>query len=362
MDGNGHGAGKPGPVKGRGAATARTGRFEPISREGVDDGWPGAGDETPALRTTVGADAARHVLSRNTSPDVPFDRSVNPYRGCEHGCVYCYARPTHAYLGLSPGLDFETKLFAKHDAAALLAKELSRPGYAPAPIALGANTDPYQPVEKRLEITRAVLGVLRDFRHPAMITTKGALVTRDIDILGEMAALGLAQVAVSVTTLDRRLANRLEPRAATPGRRLQAIETLAKAGIPTSVMVAPVIPALTDAELETILAQAARAGASGAGYTVLRLPHEIKELMAEWLDAHAPGRKDHVLGLVRAMRAGRLNDPRFRSRMKGEGPVADMIAQRFALATRRLGLGAPRAGLRDDLFRVPGRGRQLDLL
>ena len=349
-------------VKGRASASARSGRFEKLTREIVLDGWTPEEDlVAPRPRTEILPDTSRTVLARNQSPDIPFDRSVNPYRGCEHGCIYCYARPTHAYLGLSPGLDFETKLFTKKDAAKQLRAELSKPGYSPAPIGFGANTDPYQPVEKALGISRSILEVLRDFGHPVLVTTKGALVTRDIDILGEMASRGLAHVAISVTTLDRHLANRLEPRASTPALRLGAIEALAKAGIPVSILAAPVIPGLTDQETEAILAEGAKAGATGAGYTLLRLPLEIRELVEEWLTLHAPDRKDKVLNLIRSIRGGALNVSEFGARMKGTGPYADMIRQRFRLACRRHGLDAPRPALRCDLFRVPGRAQQLGL-
>ena len=342
--------------KGRGAISNPAGRFERETREAVDDGWArnaarvteaNAGqdrgddesdDVLPPLATTVSIDSTRTIIARNDSPDVPFDRSINPYRGCEHGCVYCYARPSHAYFGLSSGLDFETRLFAKPDAARLLDAELRRPGYRVSPIALGTNTDPYQPIERELKITRQILETLQRFGHPFTIVTKSALVARDLDILAPMAARNLCRVFVSVTTLDRELARTLEPRAATPQRRLGAIGALSAAGVPTGVMAAPMIPALNDAELEAILAAAAAAGARSAGYTVLRLPHEIKDLFVEWLQTHAPLKANHVLSLVRETRGGRLNDPQFGSRMRGTGRYAELIAARFRLACKRLDL------------------------
>jgi DNA repair photolyase len=303
------------------------------------------------------------VIARNQSPDIPFDRSINPYRGCEHGCIYCYARPSHAYLGLSPGLDFETKLFVKHDAAALLERELAAPGYRCAPIALGPNTDPYQPLERRLQITRSVLEVLARCRHPVTIVTKSAAILRDVDLLAPMAADRLAMVFVSVTSLDPELARKLEPRAAAPHRRLQAIEQLSAAGIPVGAMVAPIIPGLTDHQLEAILAAVARAGARHASYVLLRLPYEIKDLFEGWLHAHAPLRAGHVLSLVRACRGGRLNDPAFGRRMRGEGAYAQLIARRFAVARRKHGLEPIDRTLRTDLFEPPGGDRrQLRLL
>ena len=360
------------PRKGRGAVSNRTGRYEKARYERVHDGWaaghaPEAGadpeDEPPPLRTTVALDASRTAIVRNQSPDIPFDRSLNPYRGCEHGCVYCFARPTHAYLGLSPGLDFESKLLAKPDAPRLLAEELRKPGYAVEPLALGTNTDPYQPIEREYKITRGVLEVLRDFNHPVCITTKSALVTRDLDILGPMAAKGLARVALSVTTLDPSLARVMEPRAPRPGRRLEAIRALAQAGIPTTVMTAPIIPALNDAEMERVLEAAAAAGATSAGYVLLRLPLEIKDLFREWLAAHFPARTNHVLSLVREMRGGRLNDPNFGSRFTGQGPYAEMIRRRFRLACKRLGLNQRDWALDCTRFKPPPMaGDQLALL
>ncbi|WP_119462108.1 PA0069 family radical SAM protein [Rhodospirillaceae bacterium SYSU D60014] len=353
------------PLKGRGAVSNRSGRFEAAAREASDDGWriDESDDDLPPLRTTVMPDASRTVIARNRSPDIPFDRSINPYRGCEHGCVYCFARPTHAFLGFSPGLDFETRLVAKFDAPELLAKELSAKSYRCDVMALGTNTDPYQPIEREHRITRRVLEVLAAFNHPVAIVTKSTLVTRDIDILAPMAAKGLAQVCISVTTLDRELARRMEPRAATPGRRLATIGTLAAAGIPTGVMAAPMIPALNDSELEAILQTAETAGATSAAYVLLRLPLEIKDLFAEWLEAHAPGKAKHVMSLVRQMRGGRLNDPDFGSRFAGDGPYAALLRQRFRLACRRLGLNKRSYRLDCSQFRPPPpAGEQFRLL
>jgi DNA repair photolyase len=352
--------------KGRAATFNPRVRFESAELDPFDDGWGSlaqARADDPAPRTEVTPDASRSVIVRITSPDLPFDRSINPYRGCEHGCVYCYARPTHAYLGLSPGLDFETKLLAKFDAARLLEQELARPGYACQPIALGTNTDPYQPVERRLRITRGVLEVLARCRHPLTIVTKSAAVVRDLDLLAPMARQDLARVAISVTTLDGELARRLEPRAAAPHRRLEAIRQLSLAGVPTAVMVAPIIPALTDNEIERILEAAAAAGASSAGYVLLRLPHEVKELFSGWLAAHAPERADHVLSLVRQCRGGKLYDAAFGRRMRGEGPYAQVIERRIATAKRRFGLTGTSRLLRTDLFVPPDPDdRQLRLL
>jgi DNA repair photolyase len=343
-----------GPLKGRGAVTNRPGRYEPGDRPLEDDGWNiGAElrDERPA--TTVTLDASRRVIARNESPDLGFDRSINPYRGCEHGCIYCFARPTHAWLGLSPGLDFETRLFAKPGAADRLREELAEQRYQPATIALGTNTDPYQPTERKLGITRQILQVLRECRHPVSIVTKSALVVRDIDILADMAREGLANVTLSVTTLDPELARKMEPRAPAPVRRIETIGALAAAGIPTGVMVAPIIPAINDMEIERILDAATSAGATSAAYVLLRLPLEIKDLFDEWLQAHFPQRALRVMALVRDTRGGKTYDSRFGTRMKGEGPYAEMIARRFALACRRLDLDRRRIQLRTDLFRPP---------
>ena len=350
-------------LKSRGTDANPTPRFEAERRGPVDDGWGPADDDPPTdPRTTVSPDATRSIITRNDSPDIAFDRSINPYRGCEHGCIYCFARPSHAYLGLSPGLDFETRLLAKPNAAALLVEELRRPSYRPAPIAMGTNTDPYQPVERRLRITRAVLEVLAACDHPLTITTKSALVLRDLDLLAPMAARNLARVAISVTTLERDLARRLEPRASVPARRLATIRALAAAGVPTAVMVAPVIPALTDHELERILAAAAEAGAASAGFILLRLPLEVAPLFEQWLHTHAPARAGHVLSLIRQSRGGALNRSDWGTRMTGTGGHAEMLAQRFRLATRRLGLAANPAPLECAHFRPPTRpGDQLRL-
>ena len=327
------------PRKGRGAASNASGRFEHEERVAFDDGWsvPGAEPEPMPLRTVLSVDSTRTVIARNNSPDIGFDRSINPYRGCEHGCIYCFARPSHAFLGLSPGLDFESRIFYKPQAAALLTAELSKKGYTCRPIAIGSNTDPYQPAESKLGVMRSILEVLRDFRHPVTIVTKGALIQRDIDILAEMAALRLACVTVSVTTLDRSLARVMEPRAATPQRRLETITALAKAGIPTGVLSAPMIPALNDAEMEDILAAAKEAGAVTAGYTMLRLPLELKALFKEWLENHFPNKAAHVLSLVAQSHGGRLYDSAWGKRMVGYGPYADLLAMRFDRACRRLG-------------------------
>lgn len=349
------------PRKGRGATGNPDNRFEACTREEVDDGWGGLDAQVEPLRTTVQADTARTVIAYNDSPDIPFDRSINPYRGCEHGCVYCFARPTHAYLGLSPGLDFESRLFYKADAAALLRRELARPGYRCAPVALGINTDAYQPLERRLGITRQILEELREHAHPVTLVTKSALIERDLDILGDMARDDLVQVMISITTLDRELARSLEPRAAAPQRRLETLRHLSAAGIPAGVLVAPLIPVLTDAELETILGEARSAGACAAGYVLLRLPHEVKDLFKDWLARHRPLQAEHVMNRLRDCRGGREYDARFGSRMRGEGIFAELLGQRFRKASRDLAFpGLP--PLRSDLFRVPGgRRAQLDL-
>ncbi|MGA8552318.1 MAG: PA0069 family radical SAM protein, partial [Stellaceae bacterium] len=325
--------------------------------------WGSADDEPVPLATTLSVDATRTIIARNDSPDIGFDRSINPYRGCEHGCIYCYARPSHAYLGLSPGLDFESRLFYKPQAATLLAADLRKKGYACRPLALGSNTDPYQPVERRLEVTRSILEVLRDFRHPVTIVTKSALIQRDLDILCEMAKDRLAMVTVSVTTLDRALARVMEPRAATPGRRLETIAALAAAGVPTGVLSAPMIPALNDSEMEQILDRARAAGATSAGYTLLRLPLELKGLFREWLEAHFPDKAAHVLSLVAQAHGGRLYDAAWSKRMTGAGPYADMLRLRFDRACRRLGFDRRTTQPLDATrFRPPPqRGDQLAL-
>jgi DNA repair photolyase len=343
-------------VKGRGAPSNPQGRFERVARESVDDGWfPDPEDAPGRPATAVTEERARSIVSRNQSPDIPFDASINPYRGCEHGCVYCYARPSHAYLDLSPGLDFETKLYAKTNAAELLRAALSKRGYRPTPINLGANTDPYQPIEKRYRVTRELLEVLAEARHPCTIITKSAMVERDLDLLAAMARDGLVAVLVSVTSLDNRLSAKLEPRASAPARRLRAIASLAAAGVPVGVLVSPVIPAVTDVDLEEILARAAEAGATRASYALLRLPHEVAPLFREWLDEHLPERASHVMSLVQQMRGGRDNDARFGTRLRGEGVFAELIARRFRIAVRRAGLDQGEGfRLREDLFRAPG--------
>ncbi|MBT5191119.1 MAG: PA0069 family radical SAM protein [Rhodospirillaceae bacterium] len=324
--------------RGRGAASNQSGRFEAHEREWCDDGWGGLDAAPPGLATSLTKDSSRKVISFNESPDIGFDRSINPYRGCEHGCVYCFARPTHAWLGLSPGLDFESKLSFKPDAPAVLERELRRRSYKCQVMAMGTNTDPYQPVERQLSVTRELLKVLDRFNHPVSIVTKSNLACRDIDILGPMAARGLVKVALSVTTLDRKLARRMEPRAATPERRLGAIAALSKAAIPTAVMVAPVIPALTDMEMEAILGRAAGNGAVGAGYILLRLPLEIKALWREWLAEHYPDRAERIMRHIREARGGKDYDSKFHQRMVGAGPYAALIAQRFELTCKRLDL------------------------
>ena len=355
----------PQPRKGRGAASNASGRFEREERVAFDDGWniPGAEPEPTPLETILTVDTTRTIIARNTSPDIGFDRSVNPYRGCEHGCIYCFARPSHSYLGLSPGLDFESRIFYKPDAATLLAAELSKKGYACRPMALGTNTDPYQPVERRLGVMRSILEVLRDFRHPVTIVTKGALIQRDIDILAEMAASQLACVTVSVTTLDRSLARVMEPRAATPARRLETIAALAQAGIPTGVLSAPMIPALNDAEMDDILAAAKEAGAVTAGYTMLRLPLELKVLFREWLETHFPNKTSHVLSLVAQSHGGKLYNSAWGKRAVGSGAYAEMLRMRFERACRRLGLDSRHTETLDiSQFRPPlKKGNQLAL-
>lgn len=341
---------------GRGAPiNARSTRFDDPAREADGDWLDARGDiDDPApLRTEVSLETPRTIVTRNASPDIGFDRSINAYRGCEHGCIYCFARPTHAYLGLSPGLDFESRLTAKPGAAALLRTELSKRSYEPRPIALGTNTDPYQPIEATYRITRAILEVLAEFNHPVTITTKSDRVARDIDILGPMAALGLASVAISVTSLDRSIARTLEPRAPTPTRRLAAMRALADAGVPVFVSVSPVVPGVTDHEIEAILSAAAEAGATGAFSLPVRLPHEVAPLFRAWLDAHYPDRAAKVMALIRDMRGGRDNDPDFHTRFRGQGPYADMLRTRFRLARDRLGLVNAKFDLRTDLFRVP---------
>jgi DNA repair photolyase len=350
-------------IKGRGARSNASGRYESLAVEAFDDGWTELDEAPPPLRTTLTPERARVILTTNDSPDISFNQSINPYRGCEHGCTYCYARPAHAYMGLSPGQDFESKLFFKPDAAALLERELSKPRYRVQNIQIGGNTDPYQPAEHKLGITRGVLGVLQRFRHPFSIITKSQAITRDLDILGEMGRAGLARAAVSITTLDRKLARSMEPRAATPERRLDAIRRLTDAGCPTIVMFAPVIPGLNDHELEAVLERSAQAGAIAAGYVALRLPLEIKDLFREWLESDHPDRARRVMSLVRQMRGGRDYDPEWRKRQTGEGPLAQLIARRMEVASERYGLNRDWRRLDTTQFRVPEKtGDQLALL
>jgi len=347
--------------RGRGAQTNASGRYEPVARIAFDDGWQSV-EDLPPFKTTVQVDATRKIITRNDSPDISFDRSINPYRGCEHGCIYCFARPTHAYLGLSPGLDFESKLFVKPEAATLLERELSSPNYAPRTIAIGTNTDPYQPIERQHQVMRRILEVLEACGHPVGIVTKSALVMRDIDILSRMARRNLAKVALSVTTLDPHLARIMEPRAATPSRRLEALRQLSEAGVPTSVMVAPVIPAVNDSEIERILDTAAALGVKEAGYVLLRLPLEVRDLFKEWLMANFPDRYRHVFKLVRDMRGGKDYDSRWNQRMTGSGPVAWMIGRRFEVACERLGLNVRKTRLTTQHFVSPRpRTEQLSL-
>jgi len=347
--------------RGRGAQSNSSGRYEAEARVAFDDGWQSI-EDLPPFKTTVTLDTSRKVIARNDSPDIGFDRSINPYRGCEHGCVYCFARPTHAFLGLSPGLDFESKLLAKPDAPQLLEKELAAANYEPRMIAIGTNTDPYQPIERDHKIMRGILEVLDRASHPVGIVTKSALVTRDIDILARMAKRNLAKVAISVTTLDPRLARTMEPRASTPPRRLEALKLLSEAGIPTTVMVAPVIPALNDSEIERILDAAAHAGAKEASYVLLRLPLEVRDLFREWLMANYPDRYRHVFTLIRDMRGGRDYDSQWGTRMKGTGPIAWMIGRRFEIACEKLGLNKRRSRLTTDHFMRPkASDRQLSL-
>jgi DNA repair photolyase len=351
----------------RGALSQIQGRYETAERSPFDDGWANEEQLDKEFKTTVTEERARSIIARNDSPDVPFEQSINAYRGCEHGCIYCYARPSHAYLELSPGLDFETRLFAKTNAVDLLKEELGRKGYRAKPIAFGTNTDCYQPIERRYKVMRGMLEVLAQCDHPLTIVTKSALVERDIDLLAPMARKNLVKAFVSITTLDHRLARTLEPRAASPRRRIDAIRALGSAGIPCGVMVAPLIPALTDSSLEAVLEAGAAAGATMAGWILLRLPNEVRPLFKEWLAAHHPRRADHVISIVRQSRGGRENDPRFGSRMTGSGNFVELIGKRFELACRRLGLNseenhmASRGGLDCTLFRAPSAGRQMGL-
>jgi DNA repair photolyase len=349
---------------GRGAASNPAGRFEPTRADAEDDGWGLLDEALPKLATTVLPEHARGIIARNRSPDIPFEQSINPYRGCEHGCIYCYARPSHAYVNLSPGLDFETRLFYKADAERLLTRELAARNYRCAPIALGANTDPYQPIEKQYRVTRSILELLSRCEHPATIVTKGAaLIERDLELLQSMAERRLVAVYISITTLDPALKRSLEPRAASPHARLAAVRRLSEAGVPVGVMVAPVIPALTAHEAERILEAAASAGALSADYVMLRLPHEVADLFAEWLELHEPLKARHVMSQIREMRAGRANDPSFGSRLRGTGGTAELFAQRFALAKRRFGLDAAagRFELDTSRFRAPSDSPQASL-
>jgi DNA repair photolyase len=355
--------GPPPTPKGRGAKSNSSGRYEAFTRHDFDDGWsePTDDDSPPQLKTELQVEKARKIITTNDSPDIGFNYSINPYRGCEHGCIYCFARPSHAYMGLSPGIDFETKLFFKPEAARLLEKELSNPRYTCERIQLGANTDPYQPIERKLMITREILKVLSRFRHPVTITTKSALVARDADILGPMGQANLAMVSISITTLDRKLARVMEPRASTPERRLQALKVLAEAGVPVMVGFAPVIPGLNDHEMEEVLERAAEMGARHAHYVAIRLPWEIKDLFREWLEAERPERAKRVMSLIRQMRGGRDYDPTWGKRGRGEGPVAAVISRRFKLAIARLGLDQPYGTLDVTQFRHTAAGNQMEL-
>jgi DNA repair photolyase len=335
--------------RGRGATSNASGRYEPLARIAFDDGWQSI-DDLPPFKTTVTMDATRKIITRNESPDISFDRSINPYRGCEHGCIYCFARPTHAYLGLSPGIDFESKLFVKPNAPQLLDRELSAPGYEPRTIAIGTNTDPYQPIEREHRVMRGILEVLERTGHPVGIVTKSALILRDLDILARMAKRNLVKVALSVTTLDPKLARVMEPRAATPARRIDTLRDLSAAGVPTSVMVAPVIPAINDAEIERILDTAAAVGVTGAGWVLLRLPLEVRDLFQEWLMTNFPDRYRHVFNLVRDTRGGKDYDSGWGKRMSGGGPVAWMIGRRFEAACNKLGLNKSRKKLTTEHF------------
>jgi DNA repair photolyase len=349
-------------IRGRGARSNTSGRYEAQAREAFDDGWTPDEPDPKSFSTTVSPEKAKVIITRNDSPDVGFSASINPYRGCEHGCIYCYARPAHAYMGLSPGLDFESKLFFKPEAAALLERELSRPRYVPEVIHIGGNTDPYQPQERSLRITRSVIEVLSRFEHPFSIISKSALILRDLDLIAPMAEKNLVRVAISITSLDRKLSRSMEPRAATPEKRLEAVRRLSDAGVPVIVMFAPAIPGLNDHEMEGVLERSAEAGARGAGYVALRLPLEIKDLFREWLESDHPDRASRVMSLVRQMRGGKDYDAQWGKRMKGEGPIADLMSKRFAAAKRRYGLDLRFDGLDLTRFRPPPRtGDQIDL-
>jgi len=347
--------------RGRGSVSNHTGRYERLEKVFADDGW-GVHEHLQPFRTHVVEERPKKILTRNTSPDISFDRSINPYQGCEHGCVYCFARPTHAFYGLSPGLDFETRLFAKRNAADLLMKELAEPDYRVAPIAMGTNTDPYQPVERQYHITRSILKALDRVSHPVGIVTKSTMILRDLDILSSLASRGLVKVALSVTTLDHKLARTMEPRAATPARRLEAIRQLSASGIPVTVMAAPVIPGLNDSEMEKILLSASAAGASNAGYILLRLPLKVHDVFKEWLEETYPDKAGKVMSLVKQTRDGKAYDSTWGRRMRGVGPVAWTIGRRFELAAARAGLNKSHVNLRCDLFEAPlSRGAQLSL-
>ncbi len=350
------------PIKGRGTSSRPPGRFESRDTLRVDDGWGTIEEALPEFKTTVTAEVARSIIRRNASPDLSFEQSINPYKGCEHGCIYCYARPSHAYLNLSPGADFESKLFYKPNAAELLDQELRKPGYRVSNIALGANTDPYQPIERRLRVTRSILEVLARFRHPVGIITKGAMIERDLDLLTDLARDKLVGVGITLTTLDPELKRTLEPRASSPQARLRVMRKLSAAGIPVRVMFSPVIPFVNDAELERVLEAAADAGASTASYVLLRLPYELKGLFREWLETHMPLKAAHVMSLIQQSRGGKDNDPEFGSRMRGTGQFADLIGKRFALARRRYRLDRQRESFNPEVFRIPPTaGDQLGL-
>ncbi len=347
--------------RGRGAVSNASGRYEPSARIPFDDGWQSL-DDLPPFRTVEREERARKIINRNQSPDLGFDRSINPYRGCEHGCIYCFARPTHAYHGMSAGLDFETQLFVKPDAPELLRKELAAPGYSPRTIAMGTNTDPYQPIERKWKLTRRILEVLRDANHPVGIVTKSILVLRDLDILSEMAAKGLAKVALSVTTLDPKLARAMEPRASTPSKRLEAIRELSRAGVPAAIMTAPIVPAINDSEIERLLDAGAANGAVEAGFVMLKMPFEIKDLFREWLREHFPDKEKHVISLIRDIHGGKDYDSTWGLRQTGTGPYAWSIGRRFELACNRLGLNRRSYRLTTALFRKPQlRSGQMDL-
>lgn len=350
---------KPLIHKGRGSISNANGRFEKQQLEAFDDGWGTVDDDLAPLITEVITDTSKTFITYNESPDIPFDRSANPYRGCEHGCVYCFARPTHAYLGLSPGLDFESKILIKPDAAAILRKELGKPGYRCATLALGTNTDPYQPLERQHRIMRHILEVLRDCRHPVNIVTKSSLIERDIDLLAPMAEQGLASALISVTTLDKQLARALEPRAAAPKRRLETIEKLRQANIPTGVLVAPIIPQLNDHEIESIIKTVKSAGAQSAGYVLLRLPLEVAELFEEWLKQFYPLKAGHIMNLIKASRGGKNYDSTFFQRQKGTGSYADMLGQRFRLAARKYDLDQSLPPLKTTAFKRPEASGQM---